>query len=186
MTDFFALLAQPRRAWLEPELLKAAFHEKSRRAHPDAGGSEVAFAQLNEAYQALQEPRRRLQHFLTLEGRPPNGAGRAVPAEIAELFSIVAEATQAAELAGQKINAAASPLGRSLGLAELAQARGKVDEALARLVALRETAEADLRAVPEDGDERWTRLEELYFRFAYLTRWIGQLEEKRSQLAALL
>ena len=193
MTDFFALLDQPRRPWLDPEKLKEAFHAKTLRTHPDANArgadaiaAESAFAQINEAHQVLRDPKRRLQHLLSLEGRPPAAGGGTVPREIADAFQAVAASTQTADVALQKTAAATSPLSRSLVAVELSQARSGIDEALGTLLALRQEADAELRDLSDAAaaaDDRFSRLENLYFRYAYLTRWIGQLEEKRTQLA---
>ena len=76
MTDFFALLDEPRRPWLESELLKQKFLALSATVHPDRvhnlGDAERAAAQeryteLNAAYNCLREPKDRLHHLLQLE-----------------------------------------------------------------------------------------------------------------------
>ena len=87
MTDYFALLEQPRMPWLDPAPLKEVFHRKTLEQHPDAtaAGSEDRFAELNAAYQALQDPKRRLHHLLSLENRAP-AANQMVPQELQELF----------------------------------------------------------------------------------------------------
>jgi hypothetical protein len=77
MTDYFALLAEARRPWLEPEKLKEKYHALSRVAAPDA--------ELNEAFRVLSDPKLRLHHLLTLEGADLT-AGRPVPPSVAELF----------------------------------------------------------------------------------------------------
>src|ERR1051326_2841375 len=76
MADFFALLDEPRRPWLDPELLKTRFHALTAAIHPDrvhsAGDEEkkaanLRYAELNAAYQCLREPKERLRHLLELE-----------------------------------------------------------------------------------------------------------------------
>ena len=87
MTDYFALLDQPRRPWLDPEELKQVFHQKTLEAHPDAqtpSDRDETFTRLNEAYQVLREPKRRLHHLLTLEGGPANDIS--TPEDIERLF----------------------------------------------------------------------------------------------------
>src|SRR3712207_5027846 len=102
MTDYFALLAQPRSPWLDPEQLKEAFHAKTREAHPDAYGAEAsgdgAFAQVNAAYQVLRDPKRRLQHLLVLSGHAPGSRTSAIPRDLEELFPVVASLTRAADV----------------------------------------------------------------------------------------
>ena len=186
MTDYFALLDQPRRPWLDLEKLQQAFHEKSRIAHPDAGGTEAAFAHVNEAYQVLQSPKRRLQHLLALEGQSPTAAGHKIADKVADLFQSVAGATQEAERVLQKFSNAGNPLSRSLLQPDLKRAQSRVDEALAALRHLQTSADDELRALSKSettGEDRIRELQRLYALFSYLTRWIGQLEEKRTELS---
>jgi curved DNA-binding protein CbpA len=195
MTDYFALLGQPRRPWLDPVALQQAFHALTLRAHPDAmagkaeaADAEAGFARINEAYRVLQDPKRRLQHLLNLEGHPPSSAGGQVPEEIAEIFPTVAAVTQDAERAQQRAAVTTNPLSRSLLRGEFLQAGRRIDEALVLLLRLRTEAESDLErlnalfAKMAPGD-RFSALHRVYLRFSYLTRWIDQLEEKRTQLA---
>ena len=77
MTDYFALLGEARRAWLEPEKLKEKYFALNRTA--------AAEAELNEAFRVLSDPKLRLHHLLTLEGCELI-AGRPVPPAVAELF----------------------------------------------------------------------------------------------------
>ena len=79
-------------------------------------GSKDAFAQLNEAYQVLQDPKRRLHHLLELgrELRLPRRA-ISVPANIAELFPVVAALMQESDGVIRKVgelNQCAEPLAR--------------------------------------------------------------------------
>src|ERR1041385_2136244 len=76
MTDYFALLGELRRPWLDPEKLKAKFLALSADVHPDrfhhtAEAERLAanqrFTTLNTAYQVLREPTERLRHLLELE-----------------------------------------------------------------------------------------------------------------------
>ena len=76
MIDSFALLAEPRRPWLDPDLLKQKFLTLAAGLHPDrfhnAGELEKAgasrrYADLNAAYHCLAAPKSRLRHLLELE-----------------------------------------------------------------------------------------------------------------------
>src|SRR2546425_7660971 len=88
MTDFFALLDQPRQPWLDPGELKQKYHQLTRAAHPDVRSSEssVEFESINQAYRVLLNPRQRIHHLLVLEGSPPTTDKHAVPAGVEELF----------------------------------------------------------------------------------------------------
>src|SRR3954453_14389170 len=111
MTDFFALLHQPRNPWLDPHELKNAFHAKTLHSHPDAqpeSGND--FTQLNEAYQVLRDSKRRIQHLLELEGVSRERGTGGIPREVEELFPAVAALSQQADAVLQKVTAASNAL----------------------------------------------------------------------------
>ncbi|MEO5720593.1 MAG: hypothetical protein ABIR71_03870, partial [Chthoniobacterales bacterium] len=111
-------------------------------------------------------------------------AGGAVAGDIAELFQCVAGASQAAEQVGQKFASASTPLSRSLLQADLKRARGRLSDALEALLDLQARAEEELQALSGGvTDNRIADLQRLYARISYLTRWIGELEEKRARLS---
>ena len=71
-SDFFELLNEPRRPWLDAEELKKKFLALSAAVHPDRvhgsneterQGAQARYAELNLAYNRLREPKERLQHF---------------------------------------------------------------------------------------------------------------------------
>jgi curved DNA-binding protein CbpA len=174
MTDYFALLDQPRAAWLDPEQLKDAFHARTLRLHPDASGDEGEFAQLNKAYQVLRDPKQRLQHLLALRGEATDSG--AIPNEIAELFPLVADLTRQADVVITKLQEASSALTRSFLRPELLQTRGAVEEMIERIEQMLASANEQLHQ--DDAD-----LRDLFSRFAYLTRWLGELKEKQLQVS---
>src|SRR5476651_643539 len=101
MSDYFALLNEPRRPWLDADSLKQKFLALSANAHPDkihsasesdksAAGKQ--FAELNAAYNCLLEPKSRLLHLLELElGAKPRDIQQ-IPAALADLFAEIAAA----------------------------------------------------------------------------------------------
>ena len=192
MTDYFALLDQPRRPWLDPDEVKQAFHHKTLHAHPDAhahaGNADTAeafFAQINEAYQVLAEPKRRLHHLLTLSGHPPPKSA-AVPPEIANLFPVVAELIQSIEALSGKIDGATNPLSRSLLKPESLELQARLTAQLHELQALDRAATVRLQRITDiwrpDDAEVTAELHGLYLQFSYLTRWRDELEEKQACL----
>ncbi len=194
MTDYFALLDHPRRPWLDAEELKQTFHAKTLRQHPDAQSSggvanAAAFTELNEAYQVLRDPKRRLQHLLILEEAAPSSLAGATAPEIETLFPAVADLTHRSEALLQKLGRADSILSRSLLKSELISANTRLDETLKKLGELSSDAEARLRQLTElrerSGQKHHAELKALYLQFSYLTKWTAQLGEKRLQLASV-
>src|SRR5262249_4226657 len=100
MTDYFALLNEPRRLWLDAEKLKSKFLGLSTEVHPDRVHSASAaekqaaherFAELNTAYQILREPKARLLHLLELElGAKPKEIQQVFP-DAMELFAEIGQ-----------------------------------------------------------------------------------------------
>ena len=69
MTEYFALLEEPRRPWIEPDPLKAKFLALSAKTHPDRvhtaseaekEAASARYAELNAAWQCLGDTRQRL------------------------------------------------------------------------------------------------------------------------------
>ena len=183
MTDYFALLDQARAPWLDSEALKQVFHGRTRHAHPDtrtAHDGDAAFAQLNEAYQVLRDPKRRLQHLLSLRGETPASQGARIPADVERLFPAVAGLTRQADAVLAKIAASTSALSRSLAQPELLRTRADLEGMLDHVRELHRNAEEELRTVEENAT---ARLQQLYLRFSYLGRWIAELEEKLLRLS---
>ena len=184
MTDYFALLDQPRAPWLDPAGVKDVFHRKTLDQHPDTGGSASsnAFAELNEAYQVLQDPKRRLQHFLALQGAPPTRATEAVPVELQELFLRIGEGNQRAISWLEQIRGQSSALERSLLPSRLIEIQQAIENLRHEVRDLIGTANRELQQVePTQLDV----ISEFHSRFAYLNRWSEQLDELAFQLGSI-
>ena len=189
--DFFALLGEARRPWLDPEAVKEAFHLLSRTTHPDQPVAENAdFALLNQAQTTLREPKLRLRHLLELEYPEVKLSGPSnVPAGLADLFVSVHGLLAEADAVFKKKVDASSALAKALLAREEFTAREKVESVLEQLDALQAGAVEALRAF----DSLWTgtrppdaaaTLLGLYQRFAYLSRWSEQLRERLFQLGS--
>ncbi len=75
--DYYDILGVSRNATAEE--IKKAFRKQARKHHPDAGGSEERFKEINEAYEVLSDPEKRKQYdqFGQYFGGnvPPGGTG---------------------------------------------------------------------------------------------------------------
>ncbi|MBN1192320.1 MAG: molecular chaperone DnaJ [Coriobacteriia bacterium] len=75
--DYYDILGVPRTATADE--IKKAYRKAARKHHPDAGGSEERFKEINEAYEVLSDDEKRKQY--DEYGRyfggnvPPGGAG---------------------------------------------------------------------------------------------------------------
>lgn len=75
--NYYDLLGVPKSATADE--IKKAFRKLSRKHHPDAGGSEEKFKEVNEAYQVLSDPEKRKQYdqfgqYFGGSTPPPGGA----------------------------------------------------------------------------------------------------------------
>jgi curved DNA-binding protein CbpA len=163
VTDYFALLAQPRRPWIDLDKLEEKYRELARATHPDQSTHPASdFTEVNEAYRTLRDPKSRLQHLLSLEGYSPSGPTAEIPADLSNLFMKIAPAL--AKRDKQEIDA----LNRKLS--------DQYEQALDRLHRLNDTW-------GKSASANMTEVDELYRRFAFLTRWKDLLQEHRFNIA---
>ena len=190
MTDYFALLDQSRSPWLDPAGLKEAYHRQTLQTHPDTAAPAIPqgqFAELNEAYQVLQDPKRRLHHLLELEGRAPSSGDQTVPQELHDLFPAIGGLAQRANLVLEKMKTASNALSRSLLKPQLLELQKETAELRQNIQVLSDAALAQLRVLNStwgtDPAEGFSAVSNLYFTFAYLGRWSAQLDEIAFQLS---
>ncbi|MFM1767898.1 MAG: hypothetical protein RJA22_427 [Verrucomicrobiota bacterium] len=206
MTDFFSLLGEPRRPWLDPEALKTRFLALSAEAHPDrvhhAGPAERdaatrRTAALNEAHTILRDPKSRLLHLLELElGRRPGGIDQAPPG-LLDQFLEVGRLCQEADRFRAERDRLTSPIllaqafARGLDLTErIGQLQDQLRTRLAALEAELSLLNAAWESAPAPGTpERANRLPldrlgDLARAWSFTSRWLAQLQERVAHLAA--
>jgi len=189
MTDHFALLGQRRAPWLDPAALKEAYHRQTLHSHPDTATPEREsdFAELNEAYQVLQDPKRRLHHLLSLENGAPPAANQIIPQELQQLFLLIGASTQRANALQEKIRTASNALSRSLLKPQIVEVQKEISDLRQRVQDLSDAANVQLREINSEWQDDHARqvapLSNLYFTFAYLGRWSAQLDELAFQLS---
>jgi DnaJ-domain-containing protein 1 len=202
MTDYFALLDEPRRPWLDPDLLKQKFLALSSAAHPDKihsasetekSSASKKFAELNAAYHCLAAPKSRLLHLLELErGARPKDVQQ-IPAGLADLFAEVATVCRQADAFLAEKAKAVSPLLQVLLFQRAQEWVEKLNVMQKKLAALNEELFAKLKVL----NTQWQaadypalpraalldELETLYRLFSYFNRWSGQIQERIVQLS---
>lgn len=191
MTDYFALLGEPRQPWLDEEELKTKFFALSASVHPDRAHtfSEAErnhahnrYAELNTAYNCLREPKDRLKHLLELHTANKPAQVQQVPEDLVEIFLQVGQACRAADEFLKRKGAAASPL----LLADLFEEGQTISDRLAelrkRLQIRQEQLAAELKQLNSRWEENIPRLETIQQTLSYLHRWTSQLQERIVQL----
>ena len=202
MTDYFALLGESRRPWLDPDSLKKKFLAVSAQLHPDhAQASSEAekrkaqthYAELNQAYNHLRSPKERLQHLLELEiGNKPEQITQ-VPAGLMDLFfTLMQVLKQTDEFLAQKTSTSSPLLQVELFEAgqgwidKLKTIQQQLNSKQQELVAELEAIDAEWVPQQADAPERVNllkRLEELYRLFGYYSKWENQIQERIVQLS---
>lgn len=187
MTDAFALLEEPRRPWVDVAVLKEKFITRSSQAHPDKftdpvgkESAQAQFAELNAAHEILRDPKRRLQHLLTLErGAKPSEVHDILP-ETADLFLEVGQLLQPVDAFLAQREAETSLLLRAQTMPKALDWLEQVNSLLKTLNTQLAARDAELQALNESWD--CDALETLYHQFSYLQKWRGQLNDRAVKL----
>jgi len=196
MTDYFALLDEPRRPWLEAEPLKEKFLALSAAVHPDRVhqasepdklAANQRYTELNAAYQCLREPRERVRHLLELElGRKPPDL-TSVPDDLMDLFFQVGKLLRAADSFLAEKSKAASPL-LQVQLFERGQEWVEKLSELRQAIALRRAPLVDElktlgTAWESNAANPLERLLEIWRLLSFYERWLAQIQERVVQLS---
>lgn len=199
LTDFFTLLNEPRRPWLDVDSLKDKFFKLSAGVHPDrvhqsAEAEKIAanqrYTELNAAYNCLREPKDRLRHLLELErGSAPKDL-RQPPNDLVNLSFEVGRICRDADTLIAEAAKATSPL-LKVQLFERAQNQIEKISVLRESISDRQTSDlAELKSI----DARWIsdplnraallpRLEIIAAQLGFFARWLQQLQERQFRLA---
>ena len=198
--DYFALLDEPRRPWLDADSLKQKFLARSASLHPDKirsvnesekSAASKKFAELNAAYNCLTAPKTRLLHLLELElGRKPKDIQQ-IPDGLADLFAEVAMmCRQADQFLGEKSQVTSSLLQVEF-FERVQEWIEKLNALQKKLRDLSEKLFAELKLLdagwmtgnPKTRSDLLNELERLYRLFSYFNRWNGQIQERIVRLS---
>lgn len=201
MTDFFALLDEPRRPWLDAELLKAKFIARSAHDHPDrvhgATASEKLaaarrYAELNTAYNCLRDPKERLAHLLELELAAKPKDLQEMPDALAETFLAVAQLCRQVDDFLKAKSQVSSPMLQLQFFERTQEWMEKLNALQQRLTVQHNTLTHSLQMLDHEWNEARTedtthrellgRAEELYRQWAFQTRWMAQIQERLARL----
>jgi len=200
--DYFALVDEPRRPWLEPEELKQKFLALSATVHPDrvhnlpAPAREKAqghYTELNAAYNCLREDRDRLRHLLELERGSTPTEIQQIPQDLMNVFMEVSQVCRQADAFLSEKSKISSPLLKVQFFERGHEWTEELRHLQNSVRARRESLVDELKTI----DAAWiasarsnvsqhagllARLEELYRLFSYFDRWLGQIQERITQI----
>lgn len=205
MTDFFALLNETRRPWVDVEGLKSKFLALTAEVHPDrshnAPEAEKAaanerYVELNTAYRTLSSTKERLQHLLSLElgGKPKEIQN--IPSGAMELFVEVGQICKQLDYFLLEKGKVLSPVVQAQYYQRSLEWTDEVQSLQERLTVQQRALETELQEMndtwaqaPAVGEADraaalpLARLEDIYRSFSYLNKWTTQLQERFVQLA---
>jgi curved DNA-binding protein CbpA len=192
VTDYFALLGEPRQPWLDEEELKSKFFTLSTSVHPDRTHSlpekerkaaHDRYTELNAAYNCLREPKERLRHLIELRRGTRPAQVQQVPGALVEIFFETGKACREADEFLKRKASVTSPLllvdlfGESRALSE------RLMHLRQGLVSRQEQLGAELKQLNSNWENNLERLEAIQQTLSYFHRWSAQLQERIVQLA---
>src|SRR2546425_6118818 len=200
MTDYFSLLDEPRRPWLDPEVLKAKFHALTATVHPDRvhratepekQAANRRYAELNAAYQCLREPKDRLRHLLELErGNKVEDVQKISPGTM-DLFMGISELCRETDAFLAEKASVTSPLlkvqlfERGMALTDRLNLLGeRLNGRRAALIVQMRNLNMAWETAPQVGSSTrlhvlpCSRLEHIYRDLRFLKRWTQQLQDR--------
>jgi DnaJ-domain-containing protein 1 len=203
MIDYFSLLGEDRRPWIDPDLLKKKLLALSGEVHPDRVHESSAekkrlaqhrYAELNQAYNHLRHPKERLQHLLELEAGVKPQQVQEIPRDLMEFFIEVGQLFKKADAFLVEKAKTSSPL-LQVQLFETGQLwteklnalhqqlKARYQDLVAKLKALDETWAAVEKSEASKRGSMLRDLEELYRLFGYYSKWESQIQERIVQLS---
>lgn len=200
MIDHFRVLDEARRPWIESDSLKAKFLSLSALHHPDRKNGidpseSVDYATLNVAYNCLRDVPTRLSHLLELETGEKPASVQSIPSELMDW------AFQAGDLlreTDQFITVKARNTSPMIALQHFEKGMEFTDRLNAMQIRIQQSLDplnARLQqlnpawgALPLSAPERSAllpliELGVIYQRYAFLSRWRNQIQERVSTLA---
>ncbi len=117
---------------ISEEQIREAFRKKAGEAHPDSGGDEGEFSELQKAREELLSPARRVRKWLEVRSGEVDPRG-SIEAGMMDLFQKVAGVGSAAEAAVKAGESAQSALARGIAEVSKMSAREAVEALLSEV-----------------------------------------------------
>jgi DnaJ-domain-containing protein 1 len=203
--DYFALLDEPRRPWVDPGAVQSKFLALSTEVHPDrvhnagAGQKSLAhdrFAVLNAACNCLRDPKARLRHLLELE----RGSGldhlERLPSSAMDFYFSLGQVCRQIDQFLAEPGKCTSPLLQVQRFQAAMNWVEKLEPEQAELRGRQQALESQLRELnpiweraPDIGTADRLRylplgeLEQIYREWSYLVRWRDEVRDRIVRLS---
>ena len=173
MIDFFQLFELPRSAMVCAKHISEKYKQLAAQCHPDQGGDELEFNQLNDAYSVLRSASKRLKHLMDLAGTSYDRRG-VVSDHLMNYFMSTGEILQQADALIQKKSTTTSALSLALLENESLLIQEKISEQIDQL-----TRQVDATLEQASTSNSY---ETGYRDLAFLENWQAQLKQRYGSL----
>ena len=156
---------------IDPDAVDECYKKLAAQHHPDQGGDKDQFEEINQAYQILTSPAKRLNAYLEAEGIEHDPRGT-VGNELMDLFMQVANQVQSSEAFIRKKQAAQSALAKALLEPESMAIQSQISKLISQIEAA-ETQQLQLLDQSFTGPQ----LSQIARNLAFLEKWRAQLQQ---------
>lgn len=162
---------------LSEEEVRDAFRQKASAEHPDSGGDEVAFSEIQAARELLLSPSRRLKEWIRIKNLPVDNRGQ-IDSGLIELFEEVSRTGSEAEAVIKENENAQAALVRAMVEVKMISQRERVKELLAKIGSAIESREGLFPEIEKGERDAGTIMRDLTF----LEKWRATLKGIFSKL----
>ncbi|MFK7850663.1 MAG: DnaJ domain-containing protein [Akkermansiaceae bacterium] len=162
----FERLGLEERLELSEEEVREAFRKTAAAEHPDSGGDELVFAEIQAAQEILLSSSKRLKEWVRAKGLPVQERGQ-IDGGLIELFEKVSQTGAEAESLIKENEKAQSALVRAMVEVKLMKAREKLTQIIREIgsaIKLREEVFSEIERGDRDAGEIMRDL-------AFLEKW---------------
>ncbi len=176
MKNYFHLLSLTPSPQIDLSKLQENYKKQAAKLHPDQGGNEQAFQELNTAYHTLLKPSSRLKHLLEINDIPYTPRG-SISNKLMDLFMSTGALMQKAELLAKKKQAASSALSKALLETETLALQDALNQ---QMQTIEQTLTDTIQHIPLELEAEYytTTTRDLTF----LEKWQAQLQERFASL----
>lgn len=178
----FDLLNLPYYANLDEDMLRKRFQTISAELHPDKGGCEIKFREVNQAYQTLRTASGRLKELFRIYNIEYSPRG-SVSDDLMDLFMSTGDLLQRIDAHIRKKEAATTALTKALLEPVSMQLQQSLSNQIQTVESTLEATSSTLPVIDQQGVTNSVALATATARnLAFLEKWRAQLRERFGQL----
>lgn len=173
----FTLLNQPESIQIDLPYLEDQYRELSAKHHPDAGGDEALFKEVNKAYKTIKPINTRALALLSINKIQYNARG-SVSNDVMEHFTPLSELFQQTDTHLKQLEGATSQLQKALLTGTSLDLQSQLEQWIQILDKHLETTETQILSLSIESHSIQVAIRDT----AFLLKWKAQLRERYAQL----